>query len=118
MPYDPGTQFLLDQMHDPNQPLHRRIDIAKFLIESRPEEFRGQRRNMTVIVIEGATPNAPVTVSFTLPGTSPFAIGHGVSVQGYDRDTGVARVTVIGAGDTPGARVPGDADDHSPPRLN
>jgi hypothetical protein len=95
MAYDQATQWLLDQMHDDRLPIWRRIDIAKFLIESRPEAFRGQRRNMTVIVIEGAAPNHPISISFTLPGTSPFALGHGTSVQGYDRDSGVARVITI-----------------------
>jgi hypothetical protein len=110
MAYDQATQWLLDQMHDPNLPLHRRIDIAKFLIESRPEEFKGQRRAYTVIVIEGATPNTPVTVTFTLPGTSPFALGHGCSVQGYDRDSGVARVITI--------KEQEQTTDDAPARLN
>jgi hypothetical protein len=38
-PYDPATQWLLDQMHDPKVSLWRRIDIAKFLIETQPHEF-------------------------------------------------------------------------------
>jgi hypothetical protein len=38
-PYDPATQFLLDTMHDPSVSLWRRIEIAKFLIETQPHEF-------------------------------------------------------------------------------
>jgi hypothetical protein len=89
MAYDPATQWLLDQMHNPQMPIWRRIEIAKFLIESRPEEFKGQRRHYTTIVIEGAVSNAPLSITF--PGTSPFA--------------------------TPVTQVTGDAD-HTPTRLN
>jgi hypothetical protein len=110
MAYDQATQWLLDQMHDPNLPLHRRIDIAKFLIESRPEEFKGQRRSYTTIVIEGPTPNTPVTITFTLPGQSPFELGYGYSVEGMSN--GIARVTIVGA-DTDHI-----VEDHSPARLN
>jgi hypothetical protein len=90
MPYDQATQWLLDQMHDPKMPIWRRIEIAKFLIESRPEQFKGQRRDFITIVIEGPTPNTPVNVTLTLPGQSPFE--HGL--------------------------IAGDADDPSPLRLN
>jgi hypothetical protein len=76
MAYDQATQWLLDQMHNPDLNIWRRIEIAKFLIESRPEAFRGQRRNYTTIVIEGATPNAPVNITFTLRGRSPFELAE------------------------------------------
>jgi hypothetical protein len=39
-PYDAGTQFLLDTMHDPRVPLWRRIECAKFLLDKHPNEFR------------------------------------------------------------------------------
>jgi hypothetical protein len=71
-PYDQATQWLLDQMHDPKMPIWHRIEIAKFLIESRPEEFRGPRRDFTTIIIEGTVPNAPVNITLTIPGQSPF----------------------------------------------
>jgi hypothetical protein len=38
-PYDEATECL-NTMHNPRVPMWRRIDIAKFLIETHPEEFR------------------------------------------------------------------------------
>jgi hypothetical protein len=57
-PYDAGTQFLLDTMHDPRVPIWRRIECAKFLIESQPHEFNGRaqwvrdQRDDSVVVIK------------------------------------------------------------------
>ena len=66
-PYDTATQWLLDQMHDPKVSLWRRIDIAKFLIETQPHEFNVRLRNdpdapVVRIIIQGigeATPIEP-----------------------------------------------------------
>ena len=86
MAYDQATQWLLDQMHDPHVSLWRRIEIAKFLIESRPEAFRGQRRDFITIIINGlsAEQDAPrlgdnhkLNITLTLLGQSPFAEDHG-----------------------------------------
>jgi hypothetical protein len=42
-PYDAGTQFLLDTMHNPKATLRHRIECAKFLIETQPQEFNARR---------------------------------------------------------------------------
>ena len=39
-PYDAGTQFLLDTMHNPRVPLFHRIECAKTLLQTHPNEFR------------------------------------------------------------------------------
>jgi hypothetical protein len=71
-PYDPATQWLLDQMHDPKMPLWRRIDIAKFLIEKYPHEFN-------VNWARDPVTEEPITIK--------------VIIGGMGDDTGVASVT-------------------------
>jgi hypothetical protein len=59
-PYDDATQWLLDQMHDPKVLLRHRIECAKILIETNPDEFNVRARwindpdaHVIKIVIEG-----------------------------------------------------------------
>ena len=67
-PYDAGTQFLLDTMHDPEVSLRHRIECAKFLIETQPQEFNVRRvihpdEPVITIVIGGI--GAPTNVQGT-----------------------------------------------------
>jgi hypothetical protein len=56
-PNDAATQWLLDQMHNPNVSLRHRMECAKILLEIHPHEFNIRWVNddgpVIRIVIEG-----------------------------------------------------------------
>jgi hypothetical protein len=67
-PYDDGTQFLLDTMHNPRASLRHRIECAKTLLELHPNEF-----NVRWVDASGNTTtfaNAP-TVRIIIQGIGP-----------------------------------------------
>jgi hypothetical protein len=68
-PYDAATQWLLDQMHNPNVSLRHRMECAKTLLEIHPHEFNirwdHDDPNVPVIriVIEGLGKPTPIESS-------------------------------------------------------